>query len=110
MLRLHAPLLYLQRRCPHTGDCLRVLTTPGVTELHPFDPSQLTDQDAGPTPPNLTTLNIDLTGVLYTTRLALWYFAYHDKREDPGLRAITLTGSMSSFYGSYGVNYSVAKA
>ncbi|WOO76491.1 putative oxidoreductase [Vanrija pseudolonga] len=87
-----------------------VLPNAGVTELHPFDPSQLTDQDAGPTPPNLTTLNIDLIGVLYTTRLALWYFEYHDKREDPGLRAITLTGSMSSFYGSYGVNYSVAKA
>merc|ERR1712093_483534 len=63
-----------------------------------------------PTPPNLKTLEIDLIAVLYTTRIALWYFC-DDKRDNPGLRAIAFTGSMSSFYGAtYGPMYGAAKA
>jgi hypothetical protein len=65
-----------------------------------------------PTKPNLKTLDIDLTAVMYTTRIAFWYF-FNDKREekDIGLRCVAFTGSMSSFYGAtYGVMYGAAKA
>ena len=82
--------------------------TTGVSEVGRFDPRQ----DGSPdklTKPNMTTLDIDLTGVLYTARIALYHFV-NDKRADPGLRAIAFTGSMSSFYGSDGVMYGAAKA
>lgn len=87
-----------------------VLPNAGVSEVGSFDPRQ----DADPTkltPPNLTTLDIDLTGVLYTTRIALFHWT-NDKRaaSEIGLRAIVFTGSMSSFYGSDGVMYGAAKA
>lgn len=90
-----------------------VLPNAGVSEIGRFD--QRMEEEFGvaqdkPMPPNLKTLDIDLTGVLYTTRIALWCF-YNDKREDPGLRAIAFTGSMSSFYGAtMGVMYGAAKA
>lgn len=85
--------------------------TTGVSEIGRFDPAEDGPRAAGdkPTPPNLTTLDIDLTAVLYTTRLALWHFE-RDDRVDPGLRAIAFTGSMSSFFGSDGVMYGAAKA
>lgn len=68
-----------------------------------------TPQDS-PQPPNLKTLEIDLVAVLYTVRIALWYFV-NDKRSNPGLRAIAFTGSMSSFYGANnGPMYGAAKA
>lgn len=85
-----------------------VLPNAGVSEIGRFDPRQEGDVTQL-TKPNLTTLDIDLTAVLYTTRIALWYFA-NDKRRDPGLRAVVFTGSMSSFYGSEGVMYGAAKA
>ncbi|GMK57461.1 hypothetical protein CspeluHIS016_0402950 [Cutaneotrichosporon spelunceum] len=85
-----------------------VLPNAGINEMGHFDPRE--DGDVTKlTKPNLKTLDVDLTGVLYTTRIALWYFA-NDKRADPGLRAIVFTGSMSTFYGSLGVMYGVAKA
>lgn len=90
-----------------------VLPNAGVSEIGRFD--QRMEEEYGvpqdkPVKPNLKTLDIDLTGVLYTTRIALWYF-YNDKREDPGLRAVAFTGSMSSFYGAtMGVMYGAAKA
>lgn len=82
-----------------------------MTELGRFDQrmEEGTPQDR-PTKPDMRTLNIDLIGVLYTTRIALWYF-YNDKREQPGLRSIAFTGSMSSFYGAnFAVEYGAAKA
>lgn len=88
-----------------------VLPNAGVTEFGRFD-QRLEEESAQdrPVKPNLKTLDIDLIGVLYTTRIALWYF-FNDKRDEPGLRSIAFTGSMSSFYGSnYGVNYGVSKA
>jgi NAD(P)-dependent dehydrogenase (short-subunit alcohol dehydrogenase family) len=84
-----------------------------VSEIGRFD--QRMEEEFGvaqdrPVKPNLKTLDIDLTGVLYTTRIALWYF-YNDKRENPGLRSIAFTGSMSSFYGAtMGVMYGASKA
>lgn len=85
-----------------------VLPNAGVSEIGRFDPRL--DGDATKlTKPNMKTIDIDLIGVLYTTRIALWYFI-NDKRADPGLRSIVFTGSMSTFYGSDGVGYGVAKA
>lgn len=85
-----------------------VLPNAGVSEIGRFDPRL--DGDASKlTKPNMKTIDIDLIGVLYTTRIALWYFI-NDKRADPGLRSIVFTGSMSTFYGSDGVGYGVAKA
>lgn len=89
-----------------------VLPNAGVAEIGRFD--QRLEEEYGvaqdkPVKPNLKTLDIDLTGVLYTTRIALWYF-YNDKRQDPGLRSIAFTGSMSSFYGAnMGVMYGASK-
>lgn len=85
-----------------------VLPNAGVSEIGRFDPRL--DGDATKlTKPNLKTIEIDLIGVLYTTRIALWYFI-NDKRKEPGLRSIAFTGSMSTFYGSDGVGYGVSKA
>lgn len=84
-----------------------VLPNAGVSEVGRFDPRQ--EDVTRLTKPNLTTLDIDLVAVMYTTRIALWYFA-NDRRRDPGLRSVVFTGSMSSFYGSEGVMYGAAKA
>lgn len=84
--------------------------SPGVTEVGRFDPREDGPDTGAPTKPNMKTLDIDLIGVLYTARIALWHWE-HDKRADKGLRALVLTGSMSTFYGSdSGVMYGVAKA
>lgn len=90
-----------------------VLPNAGVSEIGRFD--QRLEEEFGvkqdePVKPNLKTIDIDLIGVLYTARIALWYFS-HDERDQQGLRALAFTGSMSSFYGAtYGVNYGVSKA
>lgn len=87
-----------------------VLPNAGVSEIGRFDPRLDGGGDASKlTKPNMTTIDIDLIGVLYTTRIALWYFI-NDTRAEPGLRSIVFTGSMSTFYGSDGVAYGVAKA
>lgn len=83
-----------------------VLPNAGVSEIGNFDPRAEGNELSKP---NMTTLDIDLTAVLYTTRIALWYFA-NDGRKDPGLRGVVFTGSMSTFYGSEGVMYGAAKA
>jgi NADP-dependent 3-hydroxy acid dehydrogenase YdfG len=63
-----------------------------------------------PTPPDMTTLEVDLIGVLYTTRLALWHFE-KDTRVDPGLQCVCFTGSLSTFYGANnGPMYGASKA
>jgi NAD(P)-dependent dehydrogenase (short-subunit alcohol dehydrogenase family) len=87
-----------------------VLPNAGVSEIGTFDPRKEADPTKL-TPPNLKTLDIDLTGVLYTARIALFHWT-NDKRTpaEAGLRAIVFTGSMSSFYGSDGVMYGAAKA
>lgn len=88
-----------------------VLPNAGVNEIGRFDQRLEEDsaQDA-PTKPNLKTVDIDLIAVLYTARIALWYFSA-DQRDEPGLRGIAFTGSMSTFFGvPMGVMYSVAKA
>jgi len=90
-----------------------VLPNAGVSEIGRFDQRMEEDgiQDR-PTKPNLKTLEIDLIAVMYTTRIALWYFANDQRDADKqGLRAIAFTGSMSSFYGAtMGVQYGAAKA
>lgn len=90
-----------------------VLPNAGVSEVGRFDQrlEENSVQDK-PTPPNLKTLEIDLIAVMYTTRIALWYFANDQREQDKmGLRAIAFTGSMSSFYGAtMGVQYGAAKA
>lgn len=86
-----------------------VLPNAGISEVGRFD-HRLEEETDRPTKPNLKTLEVDLIGVLYTTRLALWYFD-HDEREEPGLRSICFTGSMSTFYGAdFGVMYGASKA
>lgn len=82
--------------------------TAGINEIGRFDPREEGDATKL-TKPNLKTLDVDLTAVMYTTRIALWYFI-NDKRKEPGLRAVAFTGSMSTFYGSEGVMYGAAKA
>jgi NAD(P)-dependent dehydrogenase (short-subunit alcohol dehydrogenase family) len=88
-----------------------VLPNAGINEIGLMvDVSPPDDGPDRPTPPDLTTLNVDLIGVLYTTRLALYYFD-RDDRAYPGLRAICFTASMSTFYGAnYGVMYGASKA
>jgi NAD(P)-dependent dehydrogenase (short-subunit alcohol dehydrogenase family) len=90
-----------------------VLPNAGVSEIGRFDQRMEEDgiQDR-PTKPNLKTLEIDLIAVMYTTRIALWYFANDQRDADKqGLRAIAFTGSMSTFYGAtMGVQYGAAKA
>jgi NAD(P)-dependent dehydrogenase (short-subunit alcohol dehydrogenase family) len=122
--RAHGSNVVVSRRCDVTnwddqvalfaagaqafGSIDIVLPNAGINEMGRFDPRD--DGDVTKlTKPNLKTLDVDLTGVLYTTRIALWYFV-NDKRADPGVRAIVFTGSMSTFYGSEGVMYGAAKA
>jgi len=87
-----------------------VLPNAGVNEIGRFDQRLEEGAQDAPTRPNLKTVDIDLIAVLYTARIALWYFS-NDTRDEPGLRGITFTGSMSTFFGvPMGVMYSVAKA
>jgi NAD(P)-dependent dehydrogenase (short-subunit alcohol dehydrogenase family) len=81
-----------------------------VSEIGRFDQRLEDGPQDKPTKPNLKTLDIDLIGVLYTARIAMWYFV-NDERENPGPRTICFTASMSSFYGAnFGVMYGASKA
>lgn len=67
------------------------------------------DPDGKPLAPNLTTLNVNLIGTLYTTHLALHYLTLN--RPDPkSLKAVVLIGSMASWFGiPRGEIYSASK-
>lgn len=87
-----------------------VLPNAGVNEIGRFDQRLEDGPQDKPTKPNLKTLEIDLIGVLYTTRIAMWYFGA-DERDEPGLRTICFTASMSTFYGAnMGPMYGASKA
>lgn len=81
-----------------------VLSSAGVTERPGFDDATY-DAQGKLQPPNLSTLDINLKGSLYTTKLALHYMR---KRDVKG--AIVLMGSLSSFFGiPLGPMYAVSK-
>lgn len=56
--------------------------------------------DEDPPEPNLTTLDVNLTGVVYTTRLALHHFRRNSEGED---RHLLFVGSVASFASSPGL-------
>ncbi|KAM0431516.1 hypothetical protein ACHAPT_005494 [Fusarium lateritium] len=63
-------------------------------------------QDGSLAPPDLTVINVNLTGVIYTTKLGLHYF----KANDPPGGGLVLTGSTSSYNERPNIPlYSVAK-
>ena len=50
-----------------------------------------TDSNGDPLPPKLNTINVNLIGVMYTTKLAIHYL-----KQNPAGGSIVLTGSGSS--------------
>lgn len=78
-----------------TSTITTVIANAGVAELGNFIESAPTKTplDADPPEPDLTTVDVNFKGVLYTTKLAL-----HHLRSSPmGQRELILVGSMSSF-------------
>ncbi|KAL0956837.1 hypothetical protein HGRIS_002949 [Hohenbuehelia grisea] len=73
-----------------------VIPNAGVNEIHKLDEIKL--ENGVPLKPKLTTIDVNLTGVLYTTHLALHYLPQN--RVDPdSLKALVLIGSIASWNG-----------
>jgi NAD(P)-dependent dehydrogenase (short-subunit alcohol dehydrogenase family) len=72
-----------------------VIANAGVAELGSFIDSHpaKTPLNVDPPEPDLTTVDVNFKGVLYTTKLAL----HHLRSSPPGQRELILVGSMSSF-------------
>ncbi|KAF8588705.1 NAD(P)-binding protein [Ramaria rubella] len=73
-----------------------VVPNAGVSELGRFAAPRVTAVDGIPTKPDLKTLEIDLIGVLYSARLALYYLLENQNQSPDSLKAIIFIGSMSS--------------
>ncbi|KAJ8696012.1 hypothetical protein PTI98_005914 [Pleurotus ostreatus] len=73
-----------------------VVPNAGVTEGVPFDAVKLVD--GLPTKPKLTTLDVNLTGVVYSIHLALHYLKLNRVEKD-SLKALIMIGSMASWSG-----------
>ncbi|KAF3912701.1 hypothetical protein ABW21_db0206436 [Orbilia brochopaga] len=83
-----------------------VIANAGISEIgqnfhpKPFTPGQADD----PPPPVLTTLDVNLTGVVYTAYLALQYFRNHPHLPSSSFpsaqhdRSLVLVGSIASLY------------
>ncbi|CUS15433.1 unnamed protein product, partial [Tuber aestivum] len=83
------------RKLSPTGKITTVIANAGVAELGSFIESSPTKipLDVDPPEPDMTTVDVNFKGVLYTTKLAL-----HHLRSSPvGQRELILVGSMSSF-------------
>ncbi|TFY83369.1 hypothetical protein EWM64_g654 [Hericium alpestre] len=80
----------------------------GVTELNPICDGNVELKDGRPVPPNLRTLDINLTAVLHTVHLALYYFKKN--RGEGDWKALILIGSMASWQAiPGGPQYSASK-
>ncbi|KAF9462472.1 hypothetical protein BDZ94DRAFT_1322648 [Collybia nuda] len=73
-----------------------VVPNAGVSEIGTFD--TVTFDRGKPVKPSTATLDVNLTGVLYTTHLALYYLLLNRSSPD-SLKAIVLLGSMASWSG-----------
>ncbi|KAJ8517966.1 hypothetical protein ONZ45_g4912 [Pleurotus djamor] len=74
-----------------------VVPNAGVTEMYPFDTVKLSE-DGKPLKPKMTTLDVNLTGLLYSVHLAIHYLKL--QRPDlESLKALVLIGSMASWAG-----------
>ncbi|KAF8518750.1 NAD(P)-binding protein [Gautieria morchelliformis] len=73
-----------------------VVPNAGVTELGRLTAVRATAVNGVPTKPNLKTLEVNLTGVVYSTRLALFYLLEKDSQALNSLKAIVFIGSMAS--------------
>jgi len=71
-----------------------VVPNAGVTEIPGFNFVNF-DKSGKPVKPNLATLDINLTGVLYTVHLSLHYFKLNHKSGD--LKSLILIGSVASW-------------
>lgn len=71
-----------------------VVPNAGVTETSKFGSVNF-DKSGKPVKPNLLTLDINLTGVLYTVHLSLHYLKLNQKRND--LKSLILIGSVASW-------------
>ncbi|KAK0462630.1 uncharacterized protein EV420DRAFT_1265343 [Desarmillaria tabescens] len=79
------------------GDVDIVVANTGVTEVGQF--KQLSfDSNGKPVKPDLTTVDVNLVGVLYPVHLAQYYLAR--KRQPNDLKALVVSGSFASWHGS----------
>lgn len=74
-----------------------VVPNAGVAELGTFD--TVTFKDGKPVKPDTRTLEVNLTGAVYTTHLALHYLGVDRDPEADTLKAVVLIGSMASWAG-----------
>ncbi|KAL7409384.1 hypothetical protein BDY24DRAFT_403275 [Mrakia frigida] len=88
-----------------------VLPNAGITEFSTFDVQ--VSFSGTLSPPDFRTLDINLTGAIYTSLLALHHFAQPPSSSThKSLKSLVITGSMASFFGANptAVLYSVSKA
>ncbi|KAK7473236.1 hypothetical protein VKT23_001334 [Stygiomarasmius scandens] len=73
-----------------------VVANAGVTELGRFIAVDL-DSSGKPVKPNLTTVNVNLVGAMYTVHLAQHYLCVNREPEGTSLKAVVMLGSMASW-------------
>ncbi|KAL7276203.1 hypothetical protein RUND412_000821 [Rhizina undulata] len=84
-----------------------VIANAGVGELGGFTEPDITSSLEDPPEPDLITLDVNLKGVLYTTKLAFHYFRQTPADQD---KTLLFIGSMSSFFaGPVATVYSASK-
>ncbi|THU96729.1 NAD-binding protein [Dendrothele bispora CBS 962.96] len=75
-----------------------VVANAGVSEVGRFIQVDL-DSRGKPVKPNLTTVNVNLVGAMYTAHLAQHYLCINREPEGTSLKAIVMIGSMASWLG-----------
>ncbi|KAH8824381.1 hypothetical protein DL96DRAFT_1531608 [Flagelloscypha sp. PMI_526] len=73
-----------------------VVANAGVTELGRFFKTDV-DENGRPKPMQTTTLDVNLTGTVYTASLARHYLSQGHYSHDPDLKALVVLGSMASW-------------
>ncbi|KAJ5565696.1 hypothetical protein N7535_007334 [Penicillium sp. DV-2018c] len=93
----------------HYGRIDHVFANAGIGPTTSFLEETL-DSSGNLTPPDFSTLNVNLLGVLSTVRLAAYYIQkYSTHRSENELGSIVVTGSASSFQDFSAGDYTVAK-
>ncbi|GAA5997155.1 hypothetical protein JCM5350_005587 [Sporobolomyces pararoseus] len=57
------------------------------------------DRNGEPKKPAMTTLDVNLTGVIYTVKLAFYHLSRNPSKKSQGGKSIVILGSMASFFG-----------
>ncbi|KAF8520391.1 NAD(P)-binding protein [Hysterangium stoloniferum] len=73
-----------------------VVPNAGISERGAFTAAATTAVNGAPSKPNLKTLEVNLIGVLYSTRLALYYLMTDYAPGSNALKSLVFIGSMSS--------------